>query len=297
MLPRIYWVDVFTSEVFTGNPLAVILDGEHLESTRMQAIAAELHLAEISFVLQPQDPRCAYGVRIFTTTQEIPLSGHAAIGTAWVAAQAGIVTLQAGSTRILTETRAGILAVEYESDDQGRISHVTMHHPQPSFGDPVEAADLQPLLGLPYGEIERTGLQPQIVKTALQQIMVPVTSPDLISRLKPDMRRLAAMEAHLGTLGIAIFHYDGAGTVHQRVFFPTDKVPEDPASGMAAGAVGAYLAHNGQLTGLPAQLTTHQGREVDRPSQLFVTVYEQDGAIGVKVGGQVVPVMRGDLLV
>lgn len=296
MTMRIYWVDVFTSTPLTGNQLAVILGGEHMSSAQMQALAAELHLAEICFVLPSRESQAAYRVRIFTTTQEIPLAGHPAVGTAWVMASEGLIPLPDPVTRIYQETAAGVLAVDIERDDVGNILRVTMTQPAPVFGDLVEPGDLEPLLGLPLGEIERTGLQPQIVSTALRQVMVPVTSERTIYKMRPDMRRLAVFEEHLGTLGFAVFHMNENGTVHQRVFCPTDKVPEDPATGSAAGAVGAYLARWGQLGSLPARLLITQGSEIGRPAQLEVTIQPDGDRLSVQVGGQVVPIMRGELL-
>ncbi len=79
-------VDVFTTEKFGGNPLAVVLDAHGLATAQMQAIAAEFNLAETTFVLPPQDAAHTAQVRIFTPRDEMPFAGHPNVGTAFVLA-------------------------------------------------------------------------------------------------------------------------------------------------------------------------------------------------------------------
>ena len=108
MKRRLYTLDVFTTKQFAGNPLAVVTDGDGLTTKRMQAIAREMNLSETVFIQRPTNNRALARLRIFTTTQELPLAGHPVIGTWFLLAELGVVPASEGAVHILQQTGAGI---------------------------------------------------------------------------------------------------------------------------------------------------------------------------------------------
>src|SRR5215218_58936 len=79
---RFVTLEVFTHEPLVGNPLAVVLDAEGLDTERMQRIAREFNLSETVFLLPPDDARHRAKLRIFTPARELPFAGHPTVGTA-----------------------------------------------------------------------------------------------------------------------------------------------------------------------------------------------------------------------
>src|ERR1700721_475568 len=121
----LYTLDVFTSQPLAGNPLAVLTDGDGLTTKKMQAIAREMNLSETVFIQRPTNNRALARLRIFTTTQELPLAGHPVIRTWFLLAELGGGPASEGSVHILQQTGAGILPVEFTFHN-GRPVSVTM---------------------------------------------------------------------------------------------------------------------------------------------------------------------------
>jgi len=299
---RFVQVDVFTNRPFGGNPLAVFPQAEGLSSQEMQQLALEMNLSETTFVLPPQAPGADFKVRIFTPRAEVPFAGHPVVGTHWVLARLGRVQLHQPVTHVRFELQVGVLPADLYVA-HGRVERVVMTQAQPSFGEVLtDLSDLAEGLGLPPEAISQTGLPVQLVSTGLPALMVPVRSLAEVQSLDAGRLNIAALSRvrqALGTDCIMVFTLetqDAAANVHVRMFAPWLGVPEDPATGSANGALGAYLARH---HGLPiSEPTTHilseQEAELGRPSRLFIEV---DGAgedvRAVRVGGQVTPLIEG----
>src|SRR5271169_7168172 len=112
MKRRLYTLDVFTNKQYAGNPLAVVTDGDGISQAKMQSIAREMNLSETVFVQRPTNNSALARLRIFTTTQELPLAGHPVIGTWFLLASLGVVPLNEGTVRITQEVGAGLLPVD-----------------------------------------------------------------------------------------------------------------------------------------------------------------------------------------
>jgi trans-2,3-dihydro-3-hydroxyanthranilate isomerase len=293
-------VDVFTNRPFAGNPLCVVLDGEGLATETMQAIAKEMNLSETTFVLPPTDPRAAYWMRIFTPAKEIPFAGHPSVGTAYVLAAAGRFSLQEPVTRIFQQVGIGTLPLEIEVSE-GRPGRVVMTQGQPAFGPvlrdwtPVaEAVGLDPLL------MARSPFPAQVVSTGLGHLMVPVPDLDAMARMRPNPVALDDLLKGCGALGYFAFCLQTtspAAFAHARMFAPAAGVPEDPATGSAAGPLGAYLAAHGILPRDRPSFIIEQGIEMGRPSQIWVEVTRDAAGLPtqLRVGGTTVPVIRGTI--
>jgi trans-2,3-dihydro-3-hydroxyanthranilate isomerase len=299
---RFHQLDVFTTTPLAGNALAVFPDARGLDARTMQALAREMNLSETTFVLP--SAVATRQVRFFTPEAEIPLAGHPTIGTWWALAELGLLEgLPADGTATLTqETGRGVLAVDVTLRD-GRPARVEMTQALPEFGTTVTdvAALARALGGGPGLVAERPA--PEVVSTALPQLMVPVTSRAALAALPSGGGggELAALLRGLGT-DCAMLYAPGETpgvTAHCRMFAPGLGVPEDPATGSAAGALGAYLVRRAgaAVRGGTARFVFAQGIEINRPSRIEVRVTADDrGEVtAVHVGGTAVRVITGDV--
>ena len=265
----------------------------------MQQLAKEMNLSETTFVLPPTDPRADFRVRIFTPGAEIPFAGHPVLGTHFVLAQLNRIVLKEPVTRVHQELKVGILPVDLYIAG-GKVQRVVMTQNQPQFLRVVEdTAGLAAALGLAAKDIEETGLPPQIVSTGLPQMMIPVRSLAAVQQAKPNSGMLIEIGRRLGTDCFMIFTRETLSpdnTVHSRMFAPSFGILEDPATGSASGALGAYLIEHSVIptSGRTTEIVNEQGFEIDRPSIIYIEV---DGTAGnitaVRVGGQVTPLIVG----
>jgi trans-2,3-dihydro-3-hydroxyanthranilate isomerase len=295
-------VDVFTNRPFGGNPLAVFPEAAGLTDDEMRALAREMNLSETTFVTRSEIPEADFRVRIFTPASEIPFAGHPVIGTHWVLGRTGRVCVQAPVTRISFELGVGVLPADlYVVNDQ--VKRVVMTQDRPAFfGILDDVTDLAQALGIAREAISEAGLPVQVVSTGLPQMMVPIRALRDVEQMDPrlfDLRLLNRVCRALDTELVLVFALDTQdpeATAHVRAFAPLLGVPEDPATGSANGALGAYLVHHraiplGEGT---TEVISEQGIEMGRPSTLYVEIDHQDGrATVVRVGGEVVRTIEG----
>lgn len=293
-------VDVFTKELYVGNPLAVILEADGLESRKMQAIAAEMNLSETAFVLQPTSPEADYRLRIFTPTVELPFAGHPSIGAAFVLYEYGRFGDRRSKFSVRQEVEIGVLPIEIDPTIQGIRMMMTQGEPEGGLVcDDVERLVLA--LGLKVDDVIETGLPVEISSTGLRQMMVPVASLKAVQEMQPDMRTLVELEREMSVTGFEVFTFDSSSDTdtHVRFFGPASGIDEDPATGSAAGALGAYLVRHGAVdtTNNPVLIVVGQGEELGRPSRIEVEVQHEVGIPKVVlVGGFCKTVLKGQLL-
>jgi trans-2,3-dihydro-3-hydroxyanthranilate isomerase len=299
--------DVFTDRPFAGNQLLVVPDARGLTEAQMQAVAREINYSESTFVLPAKDAAHAYWQRTFVPVKEIPYAGHPTVGTAVVMAALGKVAPGApdGAVPITIEVGFGPLRLELLKKN-GRVSRVRMEQGKPAWKPPVTRDDLKgriaASLGVPFDALHPS-LPPQAVGTGNTFLMVPLASVAAVSSALADTRLLTDLEKELSVLGLFFFSFDespGGSRLRARMFAPGAGVPEDPATGSAAGPVGVYLALHGAVPGGVAagrgRFTIDQGVEMGRPSELDVTVLLEAGApSGVRVEGGAVLMMRGEI--
>lgn len=294
-----FWrVDVFTDTPLTGNPLAVFPRASGLWDIEMQALAREMNLSETTFLMPPTNPSANYRIRIFTPAKEIPFAGHPSIGSAYVAALEGLVPRPEGVTVIYTELEIGVLPLQIHVEGD-RITKVVMTQGEPALGKALtNVAALAKALRVPAREIGGKGLKPQLASTGSWSLQVPLRSLDGVKKVDPDLRSLGKLLAALGPqvdCYVFALEADQPGAhVHARMFSPSAGIAEDPATGSAAGACGAYLAAHGRL---PAPtFVIEQGIEIKHASRIEVSVETEGRAAKVvRVGGQVAPLIRGNL--
>jgi trans-2,3-dihydro-3-hydroxyanthranilate isomerase len=269
--------DVFTETPLQGNQLAVFTDARDISEELLQPLAREMNYSETVFVLPAEGDGHAR-MRIFTPTAEIPFAGHPTLGTAFVLAG----PLQFDEIRL--ETGAGVVPVRLERDGQ-RIVFGRMEQPLPSV-EPYEAeGDLLAALG-----VERSELPVEVYDNGLRHVYVTLGSEDDVAALRPDVSRLGELPAVLGINCIA-----GSGKRWKtRMFAPAGGVPEDPATGSAAGPLAVHLARHGRIS-FGDEIEISQGAEIGRPSTLFARVDgSRERLDRVEVGGSSVIVARGE---
>jgi len=272
--------DVFTDTPLTGNQLAVFTDGRGLDDETMQSIARELKLSETTFVF-PAEQGGHAKVRIFTPATELPFAGHPTLGTAFVLA----APLQLLEIRL--ETGMGIVPVLLEREG-ARIVFGRMEQPLPSIEPFEPEAELLSALG-----VQRSELPVERYDNGAQHVYVALGSEDEVARLRPDLNRLAGLE---GVVGVNCFA--GAdGRWKTRMFAPASGVPEDPATGSAAGPLALHLARHGRIA-FGDEIEITQGVEINRPSTLYARADgSADNVERVEVGGSAVVIARGELQV
>lgn len=302
-LLKFYQADVFTDDPFGGNPVAVFPDAHGLSDHQLQQIAREMNLSETVFVLPPTDQAAVVRLRIFTPTQEIPFAGHPVLGTFYVLAQLGLVAATDGITRVMQECNIGLFPVELHARE-GALTHVVMTQPKPEFLGPVDEMEdvykIASALGLPKHAITDMKWPVEVVSTGLPVLIVPVRTLTAVRSIQPNATAIMDLCSRFGANGIMVFTtvtVEPSATVHARMFAPSIGILEDPATGSASGALGAYLVQNGVVDVAPTtDIIVEQGYEIERPSQILVRVESDDDIIKtVKVGGQCVMVVEGTL--
>ncbi|MBI1750537.1 MAG: PhzF family phenazine biosynthesis protein [Acidobacteria bacterium] len=291
MKRRLYQLDVFTSKPFAGNPLAVITDGDGLSAQRMQAIAREMNLSETVFIQKPTDNRALARLRIFTTTQELPLAGHPVIGTWYLLAELGVVPAQDGAVHVWQQTGAGVLPVTIEFKD-GHPARVTMTQKAARFFPArVPKAALMQSLGLKIADLHAS-LPLEYVSTGIFNLMVPLRGRAALKKIKIDIHALANLIAEHGVLAYC-FALGGPGKAFARGMIPWELL-EDPATGSAGGSLAAYLVRHKKLeAGKHLEIT--QGVEMGRPSRIHVTVQCDGSKLVPQVSGAAVRIFEGHI--
>ena len=268
--------DVFTGTPLEGNPLAIFPDGRGLAADTMQRVARELNLSETVFFLPPEDTGDAR-LRIFTPANELPFAGHPVLGSAFVLGE----TL--GTEALTLETGAGPIPVDLERDGGGQITFGRMEQNVPVPEPYEETGALLAAIGVP-----ESGLPVEAYRNGPRHVYVELASEAEVAALRPD-------QGALGHLPVAVSTFAGRGPAWKtRVFTPFHGVPEDPATGSAAGPLAVHLARHGR-TGFGQEIEIRQGEEIGRPSRLYARAEGSDARVErVLVGGSAVIVGRGE---
>jgi trans-2,3-dihydro-3-hydroxyanthranilate isomerase len=256
-------VDVFADRPFAGNQLCVVPEPVDLPTGVMQTLAREIGFSETTFVTEVGGAR--YAMRIFTPATELPFAGHPSLGTAFVLV---------GEDRVSTPVTQAVAAGEFELWVDLARNFVRMRQGPAELGPAfAQRGDLAAAVGLTLDDLA-PGLPIQLVSTGFGHLIVPMRDAATVARADPDPRRLSRLLLGAGTDGCYLFaitddRADGA-QAKARLFAPPAGIIEDPATGSAAGPLGAYVVRHG-LTSSPF-LTISQGEEIGRPSTLHVEV-------------------------
>jgi trans-2,3-dihydro-3-hydroxyanthranilate isomerase len=269
--------DVFTDTALQGNQVAVFTDARGIPEETLQPLAREVNFSETVYVY-PADQGGHARIRIYTPTVEIPFAGHPTLGTAFILA----APLQL--VEIKLETGVGIVPVSLEREGP-RITFGWMSQPIPTVKPYDHSTELFAALG-----VSGSTLPVEVYDNGLQHVYVALESEDEVAALEPNFHALAHLPDALG-----INCFAGEGTRWKtRMFAPGGGVPEDPATGSAAGPLACHLARHGRIA-FGDEIEISQGAEIKRPSKLYARVEGSPGQISkVEVGGSAVVVARGE---
>ncbi len=267
-------VDVFTSRPLEGNQLAVFLDGRPFTSEEMLRLTREMNFAETVFLLPPEGDGDV-AVRIFTPGGELPFAGHPVLGTAFVVGTA------LGAQCVVLETGAGPIPIGLERDG-GKVVFGRMQQPIPTWTLFDRPDELLSALG-----VASSSLPIEVYRNGPPHVYVGLPSEQAVAELRPDMSRLL-------DLGVAANCFAGRDRSWKtRMFFPAAGVPEDPATGSAAGPLAAHLARHGQID-FGQEIEIRQGDEISRPSLLYAKATGKGDSIdSIEVGGAAQIVSEG----
>ena len=268
---RFSQVDVFTDRPFFGNPVAVVIGAEGLDTPAMQRIAHWTNLSETTFLLKSD--KADYRLRIFTPSQELPFAGHPTIGAAHAALEAGFVARKA---KLVQECGAGLLELAVE---EGAIF---VKGPQPKISE-VDAGSVVTAVGSSIRDVRRIDVGPV-------WLVGEVASAEALAGLKPDMAALGKASSALQATGVTLFAPSGekAAAVHVRSFAPAHGIAEDPVCGSGNLSVGFHV---GKRFG--DAYVARQGMQLGRNGLVKVRI-EKDA---VWIGGRAVTCVAGSLRV
>lgn len=287
-------VDVFTQTRFGGNQLAVFTDARGLSDAEMQSLAAEMNYSETTFVLPPSDPANTARVRIFTRSHEMPFAGHPNVGTAYVLARHG--RDEDGVLRF--EEMAGLVTVKVKAEPGGEVKRAVIDAPQPlTTGVELQPEAIAACAGLNPEHILIDAHRPVRASVGVYFVLAQVR-PDALSRATPDLSQfratLKATAALEGRFSLFLYARESQTEIRARMFAPISGTWEDPATGSASATLAALLLSlDGGETG---SFTLTQGVEMGRPSLLNLTARRTPDGIRASVGGDCVPVFRGEAL-
>ncbi|MFJ9343845.1 PhzF family phenazine biosynthesis protein [Streptomyces sp. NPDC101733] len=283
----------FSPDPEGGNPAGVVLDASGLDDARMLAIAAELGYSETAFLTAPPEGAGgpegrSFTARYFSPKAEVPFCGHATIATAVALGE------RIGPGELLLLTPAGPVPVSVTEDgtdggvDGGPGSglRAVLTSVEPHVEDIADAdlAEALAALGWPAADLD-PAIAPAVAYAGARHLVLGAATRARLADLDYDFARLEALMRRLDLTTVQLVWREGPTLFHARDPFPVGGVVEDPATGAAAAAFGAYARERG-LVPEDAVLTLHQGDDMGRPGVL--TVELRAGDPRVRVGGTAV---------
>lgn len=294
MRRRFFTLDVFTDTPLLGNPLAVVMDAEGLDTDRLQEIAREFNLSETVFVMPPRDPVNTARIRIFTPGRELPFAGHPTVGTVVLLAEQRAPELlgRQDIALVIEEEIGAVQCIARRLKNRTSASFTLPRLPAPA-GMPLAVEALAKALSIDHGDIGFGEHRPALVSAGVPFTLVPVKSPEAVDRAWPD---LARWPEELETFLYARLDAEAVPTFHARMFAPTFGIPEDPATGSAVAALAGVLAANEKLADGDHTILIRQGVAMGRPSLITLGLDIARGAlVSASIGGHAVVIAEGTL--
>ena len=277
----------FTDSAQGGNPAGVVVDAHGLSDAEMLAIAADVGYSETAFLIPRSAERDArgrgYDVRYFSPEAEVPFCGHATVAAAVALAE------REGPGELVFHIAAGAVPVRASADDGGSIVATLTSVPPQVVDVPAEEVERAlVLLGWSRRDLDLE-LPPKIAYAGARHLIVAASTRKRLARLDYDFDGLKAYMLGHDLTTVALVWRRDRYTFHARNPFPVGGVVEDPATGAAAAALGAYLREIGAVTP-PARVTILQGEDMGRPSELLVDIERERAEI--QVTGRAVPIVH-----
>jgi trans-2,3-dihydro-3-hydroxyanthranilate isomerase len=291
---RFVTLDVFTSERFAGNPVAVVLDAEGLADVTLQAIAREFNLSETVYVLAPRRAAHRARLRIFTPLSELAFAGHPTVGTAALLAR-----LDGGSQSrefVLDEGVGPVHCTVEPVDEERANARFELPRLPTELGPAAAPERLAAALGLSRMDIGCENFVPARWTAGVPMTFVPVRGLAQIRACRVDPVHWDAIEAPGAAFVFCRESTDPGHAFHARMFAPAMGVPEDPATGSAAAAFAGLLGKFARPDAGEHTYIIEQGYEMGRPSLITLCITIREGELSrVAIGGQVVSVSEGTI--
>lgn len=279
-------VDVFTSQTFKGNPVAVIMDASTLTSEQMQAIANWTNLSETTFVLPATDSQADYQVRIFTPQNELPFAGHPTIGTAHALLEAGLITAKEG--KLVQQCGAGLVALTVSE-----LNHISFELPQPKI-TPLDTTQTKKLAEILKCQID-TQWNAALVDVGARWVVLQAVNAEAVLAAQPDFAALKQHDLEMKVGGATVYGFyennDEQKHIEVRSFAPSIGINEDPVCGSGNGSVASFIRYHGILPAQNDQVMSSQGRVLGRDGQLQLNLYQDK----ILVGGTAVTCIDGTI--
>ncbi|MFD9777018.1 PhzF family phenazine biosynthesis protein [[Kitasatospora] papulosa] len=266
----------FSADPEGGNPAGIVLDASGLGDAEMLAVAADLGYSESAFLTDP-DGHGGHTVRYFSPKAEVPFCGHATVAAALALAE------RDGPGDLVFSTPAGPVPVTVVREDGELRATLTSVEPHTEDAAPEDLAEALAALDWPAADLD-PALPPRIAYAGARHLVLAAATRERLADLAYDFARLEALMRRLDLTTVQLAWRESATVFHVRDPFPLGGVVEDPATGAAAAAFGAYARELG-LVPDDAVLTLHQGADMGRPGTLTVELRPGDARVRVSGTG------------
>jgi PhzF family phenazine biosynthesis protein len=294
---KIYQIDAFTKERFSGNPAGVVVNADGLTEIQMQQIAKELNNSETAFLFSPDDNDSDGLIRYFTPKSEVPICGHATIAAMYAKA----IEYNLDSCILRYKTKVGTLPFEIikENGDYQVIMTQGKFELSPTF-DATTILQILPALGLDYDDTDER-CPVQIASTGHSKVMIGIKSREKLNDLNPNYSSLTELSKQINCNGYFVFTFDSDDDnilTHGRMFAPAIGINEDPVTGNANGPLGGYLIQH-KIVDFKNNLfefNGKQGEKIERPGIINVSVgIENDLPSLIKIKGNATIVFKTEI--
>lgn len=268
----------FATDPAGGNPAGVVLDAAGLTDAAMQEIAAEVGYSESAFLTSgPEGADGVIPIRYFSPQAEVPFCGHATVATAVALAE------RTGPGELAFSTPAGVVPVVVERGEGGL--RATLTSVTPYVEEIADVSEVLALLGWKTEELD-PALPPRVAYAGARHLVLAAATRERLAAMDYDFDGLLAYMLDRDLTTLQLVWRESATAFHVRDPFPVGGVVEDPATGAAAAAFGAYLRELG-LVQPPVTVQLRQGDDLGRPSRIEVELQQDDPR--VRVSGNAVP--------
>ena len=291
-------LDVFTERPYSGNPLAVVLDADSLQTAQMQAIAREFNLSETVFLQSSRTRNGLVHARIFTPARELPFAGHPTIGTACLLSLIGRAPEGEDVSFVIDEGIGPVAVRVRRTPDRPVYAELTAAQRPEFAAEPPDAAAIAQILGLGPDDLGHGDEPLRAVSCGMPFVLVPLRSPERLAGIDLDVAAWRRTLAGQWAEQLYVYARGYEGELRARMFAPAMGIAEDPATGAAAAALAGALATDSPIVEGRLDWVIHQGVEMGRPSQLHISAERAGSAVtAVRVGGCAVRIAEGWLQV
>lgn len=284
---KFFITDVFGSKRYSGNQLATFLDYGLLSSQEMQQIAKEVNFSETTFITSAKPGINGFPVRIFTPESEIEFAGHPTLGTAFIIQK---YIQRPGVDKVKLDLAVGPISVAH------RDELFWMEQTQPTFGEKIPPSVISKVIGVDESELNKD-FPALETTTGLPFTIVPLKSMEAIRKAHINLQEYTRFISKTWAKGILIFSpeaYEPGQHLSVRVFVNYLGIPEDPATGSAAGCLAAYLLKTGFWGSEDLDLIIGQGYEIGRPSFIKMSARKIKTEFEISIGGKVIEIASGN---